>query len=65
MRVQQRPAISVRMTAPSGITTGPSGKPKLLATMRMSGMVFPLRWFRLSLIEGRPMEIASSLRSSQ
>src|SRR5215469_7759284 len=41
MRVTQLPAISVSTTAPSGITTGPSGKPKFSATMRTSAMLVP------------------------
>src|SRR5215207_601743 len=41
---EQRPLrISVRITAPSGMTTGPSGKPKPLARIFMSVMSALLR----------------------
>src|SRR5258708_23137835 len=37
--------ISVRITEPSGRTTGPSGKPRPVATIRTSLIAFPLSRF--------------------
>src|SRR6476659_9283521 len=40
-RVSRRPRISTSTTEPSGITTGPSGNSRPVATTRISGIAFP------------------------